>query len=254
MPGKLLIPVLFFSCFISLYGQNEQLVIKPPEGSQERVFSFENPRGSIRVTGYEGDHIVVTGTFRFPEDIQKTNGGFGMRAEVNGRNVLLLCRDIGKTVDFDIKIPSGFSLKLKSLDNGNVDVFNISGEIEISNSNGSISLGNISGAAVLSSVYGNITASFREVKPGSLMIFTSFEGSINLTVPETLNSNVRMKTDKGDVVSDFAIQPLKRQPATLPGGNDAVSSSEGWVTGSINKGGAELLLRSYSGNITLKKR
>jgi hypothetical protein len=252
MAGRLLIPVLFFSCFISLYGQNEQLVIKPPEGSQERFFSFENPRGSIRVTGYEGDHIVVTGTFRFPGDIQKTNGGFGMRAETNGRNVLLLCRDIGKTVDFDIKIPSGFSLKLKSLDNGNIDVFNISGEIEISNSNGSISLGNISGAAVLSSVYGDITASFREVNPG-LMIFTSFEGSINLTVPGTINANVKMKTDKGDIVSDFVILPPKKKPVT-PVGNNSINSSDDWVTGSINKGGAELLLRSYSGNITLKKK
>jgi hypothetical protein len=253
MPGRLLIPVLFFSCFTSLYGQSEQLVIKPPEGSQERFFSFENPRGSIRVTGYEGDLIVVTGTFRFPEDIQKANGSLGMRAETNGRNVLLLCRDIGKTVDFDIKIPSGFSLKLKSLDNGNVDVFNISGEIEISNSNGSISLGNISGAAVLSSVYGNITASFREVNPGSLMIFTSFEGSISLAVPGTINANVKMKTDKGDIFSDFAIQPSKKQAVTRVG-NNMVNSSDDWVTGSINSGGAELLLRSYSGNITLKKK
>jgi hypothetical protein len=84
------------------------------------------------------------------------------------------------------------------------------------------------------------------------MIFTSFEGSINLTVPETINSNVKMKTDKGDVVSDFAIQPLKRQPVTPVG--KSIDSPDDWVTGSINKGGAELLLRSYSGNITLKKK
>lgn len=249
-------------CFLRLSGQNEQLIINPPEGSGERFLSFENPKGSIKVTGYDGDLVVVTGALRHPEPEKKNTGELrrieqntlDIRAEVSGQNVLLLCRSTGKTVDFDIKIPSRFSLKLKSLDNGDVEVFNIEGVIEVGNSNGNILLENIRGAAILSSAYGDITASFREVKTGAPMMFTSFEGDVFLTLPSSVNANLKMKTDKGEILSDFDILPLKRQPVVKQVENTAVYTLEDWTTGSINNGGAEIVLQSYSGKITLKKK
>ncbi|HLN54720.1 MAG TPA: DUF4097 family beta strand repeat-containing protein [Bacteroidales bacterium] len=261
MLRRLSIFTLILNCFI-LSAQDDQLVIIPPAGQEERFLIFENPKGSVRVTGYDGDMIVVTGSPRYPEPEKKTASGLhriernpvDMRAEVNGRNVLLLSNSGGKTVDFDIKIPSWFSLKLKSLDNGNVDVLNVSGVIEVVNNNGNITLENITGAAVLSSVYGNISASFREVKPGAPMMFTSFEGDIVLTLPPTVNANLKMKTDKGEIYSGFDIQPVKRQPVVRQTENTSVYSLEDWTTGSINKGNGDFVLKTYSGNITLKKR
>ncbi|MGE5419209.1 MAG: DUF4097 family beta strand repeat-containing protein [Chloroflexota bacterium] len=254
--------VLMLMCFTGLKAQNEQLIINPPTGQEERFFIFENPKGSVKITGYDGDLIVVTASLRFPESEKTVAGGLhkieqnpvDMRAEVNGRNVLLLSSAAGKTVDFDIKIPMWFSLNVKSLDNGNVELLNVSGVIEVVNNNGNITLENITGAAVLSSVYGKISASFREVKPGAPMMFTSFEGDITVALPSTVNANLRMKSDKGGIYSDFNIQPVKRQPVVRQTENTAVYSLEDWTTGSINNGITDFVLKTYSGNITLKKR
>jgi hypothetical protein len=260
-PGLLLLPFLL-SCFTTLSAQNEQLIINSPQGSEERSFIFENPKGSVKITGYDGDLIVVNATPRFPGQDEKAAPGlrrieqntFDIRAEVNGRNVLLLTSSYGKTVDFDIKMPSVFSLKIKSLDNGNIDVLNVSGNIEATNSNGNVTLENAGGSAILSSVYGDITASFREVKPGAPMMFTSFEGNITLALPATVNANLKMKSDKGEIYSDFDIRPVNRKPLMHQAGNTAVYSLEDWTTGSINNGNGDFVLKTYSGKITLKKR
>lgn len=261
MLRRLSLLVFTLNCFL-LTGQNEQLVISPPTGQAERFFIFENPKGSVKITGYDGDQIVVTASQRYSATEKQATPGLhrieqnpvDMRAEVNGRNVLLLSSSMGKTVDFDIKIPTWFSVKIKSLDNGNIDVLNVSGVIEVVNNNGNITLENITGAAVLSTVYGNISASFREVKPGAPMMFTSFEGDIVLTLPPSVNANLKMKSDKGEIYSDFDIQPVKRQPVVRQTENTAVYSLEDWTTGSINKGNGDFVLKTYSGSITLKKR
>lgn len=244
------------------YCQSEQLVINLSQSSIPGLLIFENPRGSIKVTGYEGSVLLATGTLRF-SDTEKPDGNsmrridqktFDISAEVNGNNIILLCRTTGKTVDFDIKVPLNFSLKLKSLDNGTVEVFNINGEIEVENANGDISLGNISGSAVLSSVYGKISAAFRDVNPGSPMMFTSFEGNITVTLPESVNARVKLRSEHGQILSDFDIEPASRQSVVKKVENTLVYSLEDWITGTINEGGPEYIMKTYNGNIILRKK
>jgi Putative adhesin len=244
------------------FSQSEQLVINITQTSLPGQLTFENPKGSIKVTGYDGEVILVTGTLRFREAEKIVNNGMkridqnalDISAEVNGNNVTLQCRTIGKTVDFDIKVPRNFSLKLKSLDNGIVEIFNINGEIEVEDANGDIKLENISGSAVLSSVYGKISAVFREVNPNSPMMFTSFEGDITLTFPTAINARLKMKSEKGEILSDFDIKPVKRQSVVTRVENSRIYSLEDWVVGSINTEGPEYIIKNYNGDIYLRKK
>ena len=244
------------------FSQSEQLVINLTQTSLPGQLTFENPKGSIKVTGYDGEVILVTGTLRFREAEKIVNNGMkridqnalDISAEVNGNNVTLQCRTIGKTVDFDIKVPRNFSLKLKSLDNGIVEIFNINGEIEVEDANGDIKLENISGSAVLSSVYGKISAVFREVNPNSPMMFTSFEGDITLTFPTAINARLKMKSEKGEILSDFDIKPVKRQSVVTRVENSRIYSLEDWVVGSINTEGPEYIIKNYNGDIYLRKK
>jgi hypothetical protein len=263
MRKKLKLIILIVALFTSKsFCQSEQLVINLTQYSLPGLLTFENPKGSIKVTGYDGEVILVNGTLRFAEVAKVVSNGMhkidqnalDISAEVSGNNVVLQCRTTGKTVDFDIKVPRSISLKLKSLDNGNVEIVNINGEIEIENTNGNISLDNISGSAVLSSVYGKISAVFREVDPKSPMMFTSFEGDISVTFPGTINAMLKMKSEKGQILSDFDIIPSKRKPVVTNVENTMVYSLEDWVVGSINAGGPEYILKSYNGNIKLIKR
>src|ERR1035437_2236893 len=96
MTMKCLITAFAFSVLsFSGYSQSEQLAINLTQKSIPGKLTFENPKGSIKVTGYEGEIILVTGTLRYP-DVEKTDGN-GLRkidqnlldisAEVNGNNV-----------------------------------------------------------------------------------------------------------------------------------------------------------------------
>jgi hypothetical protein len=263
MSKKLLLIVIAFSLFIArLSGQTEQLVVNISSAASQGILTFENPKGSIKVTGYEGEVILVTGTLRFSESEKPLVDGMrkigqnqiDISAEVKGNDILIQSAIAGKTVDFDIKVPRKFSLKLKSLDNGNVEIINVNGEIVIENSNGDITLENVSGSAVLSTVYGNISANFREVSIESPMMFTSFEGDISITLPSTVNAKLKMKSEKGEILSDFDIKPAGRQPVVKNVENKQVYSLENWVVGSINSGGPEYTISSYTGNIILKKK
>ena len=243
-------------------GQSEQLVINLPPAFQSGLLTFENPKGSIRVTGYDGEVILVTGTLRFKAAEKPSVTGLkkieqniiDISAEVNANNIILQSNTAGKTVDFDIKVPRKISLKLKSLDNGSIETVGINGEIEIENTNGDITLENITGSAVLSTVYGKISASFREVNPVSPMMFTSFEGDIKLVFPPTINATFKMKSEKGEILSDFDIRQESRQPVVKNIGTKQVYTLENWVTGSVNSGGPEYIISSYAGNITLRKK
>ncbi len=254
---------IFFTIItLASYGQSEQLVINPNKTSLPGLFTFENPKGSIKVTGYDGEVILVTWKLRFRDENKPAGNGMqkvnkndpDISAEVNGNAVTLLCRTTGKTVDFDIKVPRKSSLRLKSLDNGNVDIINIDGEIEIENTNGDITLKNITGSAVLSSVYGKISAGFREVDAVSPMMFTSFEGNIELVFPASVKAKLKMKSEKGEILSDFDIKPLSRKPVVKTIENTRVYSLEDWVVGSVNGGGPEYIIKSYNGNITIRKK
>ena len=261
MIRKLFIAKILFLLFnFSGLSQEEQLVINLPPSVTNRIFIFENPKGSIKVTGYDGIDIVVNASLRFREPAKS---GDGMRrieqnspdiiAETNGSAVTLYNRTAGKTVDFDIKIPTDFSLRLKTADNGNVQVININGDIEVENINGDIALGNISGSSVLSTVYGKISAVFREVKKDSPMMFTSFEGDIELNFPASLKATLKMKSGTGEIHTDFDLAPAKRKPVVKNVENTKIYSLEDWIVDRVNEGGPEYIIKTYNGTITIKK-
>ncbi len=258
---KLFITKILILMAFPVFCQGEQLVINISPSLNKHVFTFENPKGSIKVIGYEGNDIVVNAFLRVPE-AERSAGDRMKRIEQNpleiyaetaGSDVTLFSRATGKTVDFDIKIPGNFSLKLKSLDNGNIQIININGEIEVENANGDITLENIAGSSVLSTVYGNIIANFREVKPDSPMMFTSFEGDITLSFPPLVNAMLKMKSGTGEITTDFDFVPVRRQPVVKNVENTRIYSLEDWVVGRVNAGGPEYNIRTYSGNIIIKK-
>jgi hypothetical protein len=263
MIKKIIILIAFLITVIgTASSQSEQLVINLSPSFRKGYLTFENPKGSIRVTGYDGTVVLVIGNTRYAGHDASVNDGMhrigdnslDISAEVNGNNILLLCKTTGKTVDFDIKLPRDFSLKLKSLDNGDVDVINTNGEVEVENNNGNITLQNIAGSAVLSSVTGDITAVFRKVAPGSPMMFTSFEGNISIALPDTTSARLKMKSENGDIMSDFDIRPARRESVVKKVNSSQVYSLEDWVTGTINGGGPEYIIRTYCGKVLIKKR
>jgi len=256
------VSLLFLFILISpTSGQSEQLVIRLSNPGLPGYLVFDNPKGSVKVTGYDNQVILVNAMSRFSADGKQDNSGlhrieqkaFDISAEEKNNQVSLICMSNNKTVDFDIKIPRKFSLKISTFDNGKIEIIHVSGNVEADNPFGDIVLENISGSAVLNSVNGKIRAQFSAVDPASPMMFTSLEGNIELHFPEKINANIKLRSENGDLFTEFNIKPIRRQTEVKKNEQGSVYSLEDWTVGMLNDGGPEYFVSTFNGSIILKK-
>jgi DUF4097 and DUF4098 domain-containing protein YvlB len=128
------------------------------------------------------------------------------------------------------------------------------GELEINNINGAINLNNISGSAVANSINGNIKASFKSIDAVP-MAFSSLNGNIDVTFPPAAKFDLKLKTDRGEILTDFDIAIVKTQPKSTISSEKGMYkiSKEDWVQGKVNGGGAEIMMKNMNADITVRK-
>ena len=76
--------------------------------------------------------------------------------------------------------------------------------------NGSVMLTDVAGAAVVHSTNGEVKVTLRQVTPQKPMSFTSFNGDVDVTLPPNTKANLKMRTDHGEVLTDFDVQIQQR--------------------------------------------
>ena len=263
---KILTAGLFLFLPLMLAGQTstveEVLVIKVPNLSTGGNFCFENPKGSVMITGYNGEVILVTAKLRYSkiessgdDKLRKLNQyPFEMSAEIRGDKVVLLCESNGKTVDFDIKLPQNFSLNIKSKDNGDVKIVKVNADIDVENPHGDIILLGIIGSANLSSVEGSIYADFKEIDSTKPIMISTLEGDLSLGIPEESKLSFKLKSTEKEILTDLNIVRLNRGSIINQKEDKKVFVMDDWTKGTLNGGGALCTMNTYYGNITIKKR
>jgi len=135
-----------------------------------------------------------------------------------------------------------------------VSVYSINGEIDIENEYGNIFAGNISGSSVLNTTYGNIRVVFKELVSGKPCMFTSFDGDIEVVFPENEKASLKISSPGGEILSQVNLKTYERK-ARLQSDQDIKRYTlENWTTATLNGGGTEIIISSYSGNIILKHK
>ena len=108
---------------------------------------------------------------------------------------------------------------------------------------------------VANTVNGDVTVSFREVDPKAPMAFSTLNGDVLITLPADTKANLKIKSDNGDVFSDFDVQ-VDKAPAKIDKTNEPGMyriKKDDWVYGKINGGGPEMMMKNMQGNIYVKK-
>ena len=141
------------------------------------------------------------------------------------------------------------------MNEGDITVDNVTGELEINNVNGGITLTNISGSAVANTINGELKATFREVDNNAPMAFSTLNNRVDVTFPASVKANVKLKSDRGDIFSDFDIAIDKKQPQATRSNQSGMYrvTIEDWVYGKINGGGPEVMMKSMNGSIYVRK-
>jgi hypothetical protein len=221
--------------------------------------------GSLTVRGHNAKDVMVSysGSGRTPRRenpdgqglrrIPNNNMGLEVREENN--NVRVSTSAIVQDVNLDIRVPRNFSLKLSLVNGGNLTVEEVEGEFELSNVNGSITLKDVSGSVVANSVNGNVVASFRTVTPDAPMAFSSLNGKIDVTFPNNVKMLAKMKSDQGEIFSDFdmAFDKTAESPKVTKTSSGSRVYLDNWTYGKINGGGPEVLFKNFNGNIYIRK-
>jgi DUF4097 and DUF4098 domain-containing protein YvlB len=224
--------------------------------------------GSITVKGGDVKEVVVEAKARGNEEshsggraegmkrIPMTSTGLNIEAENN--NVRVSTDSYQRTIDLVITVPTRTSLSLHTVNDGNILVSGVDGELNIDNVNGEVDLKNIGGSVVAHALNGHVLVTFNRIDPQKPMAFSSLNGDIDVTFPADLKANVSLRTDNGDVYSDFdvKVQPTAPQQTVEDdrgkGGKYRVKIDKN-VRGTINGGGQEIQFKNFNGNIYIRK-
>jgi len=221
-------------------------------------------RGSISITGYEGSEVIIRyGGEEDEEEREVTQDGLrrissnasGFEVKEDDNRVEIGGVSPMKDIYFDISVPRNFSLKLSSVHGDDMRVENVNGEMEISHVNGDVFLINVGGSAVVNTVHGDITATFNRVTEGKPMAFSNVNGDIDITLPAGARLTAKMKSEWGEVFTDFEMDIQRSEDERVNTSESGVYkvSVNNWINGTINGGGPEYLFKTLQGDIYIRR-
>jgi hypothetical protein len=182
----------------------------------------------------------------------------GLTVEESNNHVSIQVEFYRSGYDLDIKVPFASNLKIEGANLGGITVEGVNGEIEIEAGTGAIKLINVSGTVVAGTTNGDVDVVLNRIAADKPMSFVTFHGDIDVTLPSDAKVNVRVKSNMGEVFSDFDIA-LKQAPPDSEnspkkeGGKFRVSLDRS-IYGTINGGGPEMKFENFSGNVYLRKK
>jgi DUF4097 and DUF4098 domain-containing protein YvlB len=88
------------------------------------------------------------------------------------------------------------------------------------------------------------------------MAFSSFNGNVDVTLPAATKANLKLRSDQGDVFTDFDVELKTAARAPLEsrgqGGKFRIEVNRS-IYGAINGGGPDFELRTFNGNVYVRK-
>jgi hypothetical protein len=266
--------------------KEDQMRIEFSKPGEPGFLDIENFAGDIIIEGYDGNEAVITAkgnedTDLYPElpelpeipqpfvseekhddeEISKEglrkikSSSFEINVTEEDNRITIKTGPPLNVQNFFIKIPYNCSLKLNTV-NGNISVKKVTGEIEINTVNGRVNLDEISGLVIASSVNGLMKVKFKEVTADAPMAFSTINNHIDVTLPANTKATLKMKTDRGDIYTNFDMDIGEKEEKTNKEhkyGYASTTKWAKWTTGKINGGGAELVFKSLHGDIHIRK-
>lgn len=222
--------------------------------------------GSIRVKAYVGKEIIVEASTRseknqeppVKEGLRRIQiNSTGLEVEEDNNEVRIGTSAMHRPVDLQIQVPARTSLKLKTVNDGEIVVEGVQGDLEVSDLNGPVTLTGVSGSVVAHSLNAKVKVVMNQVDPQKPMSFSSMNGDLDVTFPSTMKANVKLKTQRGEVYSDFDVvvtsaPKATTEPARMEKGKYRVKLDQ-TVYGTINGGGPEMQFSNFNGSIYIRK-
>jgi DUF4097 and DUF4098 domain-containing protein YvlB len=157
--------------------------------------------------------------------------------------------------DVEINVPFEIELCLKTINDGDILVENCGGEFDIENINGSIILSGMSGFGRAYALNGKMQADFTK-NPKEDCYFGSLNGDVEVYFLNNFAADIRLKTFNGEVYTDFEVIHLPNLVVeqTMKKGGKKVYKTNRTMGVRVGKGGPEIELDAFNGDILLRDR
>jgi len=264
----------------SLDNNNDRVVVPFSDPGKPGLVKAHLINGGIVVKGYEGKEVIIEtkihghvigenkDEMEAEGEEEKENkhagmmrlkaGGGGLNVEEN-KNIMEISVPSWKMdADLTIQVPMNTALELHTVNGGDIKVENVNGDIEVANVNGGIILSRIGGSVVAQTVNGDVKATLTRLDGKNPLSLITLNGDVDITLPAAAKANFKLKIDnQGEIYSDFELSLQSKTEKTVEdkrshGGHYRVKIDK-TVFGSINGGGQEITLKTFNGDILLRK-
>ena len=198
-------------------------------GSGSPVVIVKNVFGSIRVTVHDGDTVDMKATETIYGDLQadidRARAEVELRTQSEEGRVAFRVRRVGDDrdcncnhwdgyrveYDIEVRVPRDAAVDIATVNDGDIVVEGVRGNVDAANVNGPVRLTGLRGAGRISTVNGPIEALF-ERAPTAATSFKTINGKIEVAFPADLAADLDFKTMHGEIYTDFDVEPLVRTP------------------------------------------
>ena len=160
------------------------------------------------------------------------------------------------SLSYTVKVPFGMSLIVSTVNNGDIDVKDVTGSLKVNNVNGPVSIKNAKGVTNAKTINGNLTVSYTSVPPDGSKYYT-LNGALTVTYPSDLSADLQFKSMNGRFYTDFPqveILPVQVTKNTEPKGSGTVYKLDIDKRVRIGSGGKLFRFETMNGNIYIKKQ
>jgi len=156
--------------------------------------------------------------------------------------------------DYDIEVPFGAELILKTVNGGEITVKGTAGTYDVRHVNGAVTMENVSGSGTVRSVNGPVKVSFSR-NPSQPSKFNTVNGAIEVHLQSPVNADLKFKTLNGHVYTDFDVTALPINVGTTETRNGRfIYRGDRAQAGRAGNGGPELSFETVNGNVRLQTK
>jgi hypothetical protein len=248
---------------------DQRLVVPLSDPSRPATLEIALFQGDIEVRAYDGNEIVIVTDATLRDDDEDDEPRSDGLRRIQTSSVGLTVEEADNTVsvrmDFSprgaeltVQVPTRTSVRANLVNGGDIEITGVNGEHELTNVNGDVIATDISGSAVLNSTNGDVEATFVDVDTAKPMSFTSFNGDVDVSLPARLAADLVVASQQGDVFTDFEVVAEDAPPSVErgPGGprGQYRVRMQRHTRYAINGGGPEIQLRTFNGDVMIRRR
>lgn len=242
-------------------------------GAGRMLLEVDNVQGSIRLTGYDGRSVemVANKTIRAvsQDKLQQAQQEVKLDIRDQADTINIYVDQPGHersslfgshshwtnpgyevSFDFELRVPRQASVRLWTVNGGEIRVEDIAGDFEVNNVNGNIDLRQLSGSGEVRTVNGAVKVAFA-ANPKNDSSFASLNGAVEVTFQRNLSADIRYKTFNGGVYTDFPVT-ARPAPVSVPERRNGGFIYKSDFSGArIGNGGPELTFDGFNGDIRI---